>query len=137
MRFQSPPNILNQAQIVVISQSASAATNFSVTNLYSDGMQVFFTVHSLPGSASTTAALKVRMVDPATGAMVSIGGCPARSTSGTTMLSVSPFMNSASSGGSPNIMAQVPLNMNFLVSLSTGATSKDVVFSIGVNFTIS
>ncbi len=140
MRFQSPPNILNQSVIVAASVSASASVSFPVTNLYSDGMLVYFNIHALPGSASTTAALKIRFVDPVNGTLVTVGQIPAagaRSATGMTMLSMSPFGNSASAGGVQNILSMVPKDMNFLVSMSTGATSKECTFSIGVHFTIS
>lgn len=141
MRNNPPPFPGGLAQntgiTVAFSQSASASMTFNVTNLFGRSAFVYFNIHSLPGSASTTLALKVRAVDPATGGFVAIGALNARSATGMTALALSPYQAALSAGGQQNVNNTiVARDLSILVSQSSGATSKDVVFSIGMHFNV-
>lgn len=138
MRINQPPFpgglVQNVSQILSVSQSASASVNINLTNLFGRQAMVYFTIHSLPGSASTTLALKVRSVDPFSGLFTPVANMVARSATGTLAMSISPYISSASVGGVQNVQASLPRDLNILISQSSGATSKDVVFSIGMAF---
>lgn len=143
MRNNAPPYpgalIQNTSQILAASASLSAGTNYAVTNLFSKNLMVYFNVHSFPGSASTTIALKIRSIDPVNGGFTQIAQMPttaARTATGMTILQIGPFMNSVSAAGFANAMTIIPRDLNFLVSLSFGATSKEVVFSLGLHWGI-
>lgn len=110
--------------------SASTAISYTLNNPLT-GMIVYFNIASFPGSASTTLALKIRATDPVTGTFSTLLNCAARSATGTTMMMIGPGISASALG----VAALLPRVLSFLVSQSSGATSADVVFSIGLNFT--
>ena len=129
-----PPGSFSRVVSQTVAQSASvtAGTNYSLVNDFGRGIIAFFTIHSLPASGSTTAALKIRAVDPVTGGFSNLLAGAARSASGTTVMMVGPGISTSALG----VPALLPRDLNLLLSLSTGATSKDVVYSIGIGFTL-
>lgn len=118
-------------QSVIVSASASASTTYPLINDFGRGMIAHFTIHSLPASGSTTLALKIQATDPATGSFFTLLAGAARSASGMTTMMIGPGISASALG----VATLVPRSLRLLVSASTGATSKDVVFSIGVGFT--
>lgn len=141
MRIFQPPApgglVQNTAQVVAASLSASASVTLPVTNLFGKSALIYFNIHALPGSGSTTMALKVRSVDPVNGGFVTIVNYAARSASGMIVSSINPFIQSISTIGSlglPNQCVAVPRDLSFLLSMSTGATSKEVTFSLGIHW---
>lgn len=113
--------------------TASANVTLTTTNVNSRGAIFFFDIASLPGSGSTTLALKVQMVDPVGGRAAIIAAGVARSATGMTTLVVHPEVLSAVSATKVTNFV-LPRNVQCYVSQSSGATSKDVVWSIGMAF---
>ena len=145
MHATSPPiflgnnnSIQNSNLNLAASQSVSASTSFTFTNWYGDGLIASFNVHSIPGSASTTLALKIQALNPVSGDFFTIASTNARSATGVSNLQISPFMAAASAGGiQTQVQSLVPKDLRALVSLSTGATSKECVFSLSVHFCVT
>jgi hypothetical protein len=123
------------------SSSLSASTAISVTNFAGRGAFFFMNITSaFPGSASTTYALKVKMSMPnATASSVTLAAMTPASASGAYVLCVYPgaLRSSTAPSASTNALMAVfgcplPANFTVMVSLSTGATSKEVVMSLGM-----
>lgn len=113
--------------------TASANVTISTTNVNARGAIFFFNIESLPGSASTTLALKVHTSDPVTGKAVAIANAVARSATGISTLVIHPDALSAA-GATKITNFALPRNLRCYVSQSSGATSKDVVWSLGMAF---
>lgn len=114
-------------------QTASATVTLpTTTNYNARGMIVNFNIASLPGSASTTLACKIRGVDPVTGSFFTLLNAAARSATGLTTMMIGPGISASALG----VAALLPRNVSILVSQSSGATSKDTVWSIGIDFTV-
>lgn len=111
--------------------TASANVTLSTVNVNAKGAIFFFDIASLPGSGSTTLALKVQMVDPAAGRTAILAAGVARSASGLTTLVVYPNAISAVSATKVTNFP-LPRTVQCYVSQSSGATSKDCVWSIGM-----
>lgn len=115
----------NQSIETLLSSSViSASTAVSVGNFGCKGALFFLDVTSVPGSGSTTVALKLQVTSPrtaqfATRAAVSLGA---------SLFMVYPGI-SASAGG---VSSPLPRRFSALLSLSTGATSKEVQLSLSM-----
>lgn len=115
--------------------SLSASTAISITNTNYAGIFAWMNVTSaFPGSASTTYTLKIKAVSPlSAGATIIIGAAAARSTSGMSSLVIYPgILNSA--GANAQVSMVLPRELQIVASLSSGATSKEVVLSLGHTF---
>ena len=128
-------------RVLMASSSLSASTAISVTNFDGIGAMFFMNITSaFPGSASTTYALKVKMVVPNNTALtITLGATTPMSASGTTTLCIYPGALRSSTAPSASTDANLavfgcplPRAFNVVASLSTGATSKEVVMSIGM-----
>lgn len=107
--------------------SLSASTAMSQTNNFNCRGALFaLNVASVPGSGSTTIALKVNFVDAVGGGTLNIASRAAVSASGSYVFMVYPGL-SASAGGVSSVL---PRNFSVQLSLSTGATSKECVLSL-------
>lgn len=113
----------NQTAVAILSGTVSASTATAVQNFSCRGGLFILDITSLPGSASTTVALKLMTTNPRTATFATLA---ALSSTGTVMLTVYPGV--AESAG----MRSAPLPRNFTarLSLSTGATSKEVALSL-------
>lgn len=113
----------NQTAVAILSGTISASTATAVENFFCRGGLFVLNITSLPASASTTVALKLMTTNPATATFATLA---ARSAVGAVMLTVYPGV--AESAG----MRSAPLPRNFTarLSLSTGATSKEVALSL-------
>ena len=111
------------ATTVLASSSLSASTAVSVQNFGCRGALFILNVTQLPGSASTTVALKLRTTAPAAFVFAARAAISATGAAG--------FMCypgiSASVGG---VSTPLPRAFEALLSLSTGATSKECVLSL-------
>ena len=128
----------NLATILMASTSLSASTAIEVTNFNGRGIYAYMNITSaFPGSGSTTYTLKVKSVPPnASASGTVIAACPPRSASGLTTLCIYPgAVVGSNSAGTAITHSGFPLPRNFKVvaSLSSGATSKEVVMSIGMH----
>ena len=112
--------------------TASASVAITDTNYNAKSVIAYFTINTFPGSGSTTLALKIQAVNPDTGGFFTILSGTPRSTTGTTVMMVGPGISASVLG----VAAVLPRDLRFLVSQSSGATSKDVTFSIGIHYTI-
>lgn len=125
---------IQTSTVLMASSSLSASTAISVTNFYGRGAMFFMNITSaFPGSASTTYTLKIKTAMPnATASSAVLCACSPRSASGAVVLVVYP--GAALTQGAALTVAGFPLPLNFTVvaSLSTGATSKEVVMSLGM-----
>jgi len=117
-----------------IEETLRASSTASATSQSSDILNpgfrsaVFFIdVTSVPGSASANVSLTLQFKDPVSGNYVGVftGG----TTSTTSAVMIGEIAGSVSSGGSPVIL---PRTFRAQYNVSAGATSKDVVFSVGV-----
>lgn len=113
----------NGTATVAFSGSLSASTAVSILNHGCRGALFVLNVTSLPGSASTTIALKLRTTSPA--AFV-FAARAAVSATGAVGFMVYPGI-SASAGG---VSSPLPKRFEALLSISTGATSKECVLSL-------
>lgn len=120
----------------IYAQSATASTNvtYVLTNPgFATGLTVYWTIHSLPASLSTTANIGLFSVDPATGSLYAVNTPGvARSAVGLTKYMIGQHITTS---GNSAINTLVGNQFQLLLSLSTGATSKDVVFSLGIEWT--
>lgn len=134
--FESLRN--NTSEILMASTSLSASTAIAVTNFSGRGIYAYMNITSaFPGSGSTTYTLKVKTIPPnASASGTVIAACPPRSASGMTTLCIYPgAVVGSNSAGTAITHSGFPLPRNFSVvaSLSSGATSKEVVMSIGMH----
>ncbi|MHB8272272.1 hypothetical protein [Bradyrhizobium sp.] len=126
--------------VAVLNTTISASTAYNVINNNCRGALFYLKVSAFPGSLSTTVALKVRMQqDPiaAGGTQFLLAAFPAVSSSAGVafMCYPAPMTVQAASGFSSSTnYACIPLPRNYqvLLSISTGATSKEVTFSLSV-----
>jgi hypothetical protein len=118
--------------------SLSASTAIAITNWNAQGIIAFMNITSaFPGSASTTYCLKIKAVSPlSTGATVVLGACTPRSSSGQSVLMLAPGIQvfSATTGPISTFSIGVPRDIQIVASASLGATSKEVVLSLGYMF---
>lgn len=117
--------------------TASATVSIGpLTNINARGGVFFLDIASMPGSASTTVALKVKMVDPAAGRQITIGTLAARASTGISALVIYPGIAASAGSALAQVNLMLPRTFNVVASVSAGATSKDCVFSIGMNLEV-
>jgi hypothetical protein len=121
----------NIAKTLRAASTASASITLTDTNYDARGLIAFFNIQTFPGSASTTLALKIRAVDPVSGGFHTLCTQAARSASGLTTLVLYPGMASAANSSTS---VCCPRDLSFLVSMSSAATSKSFIFSIGLQY---
>ena len=131
----------NLSQILMAATSLSASTSIDVTSFNGRGIYAYMNITSaFPGSGSTTYTLKVKTIPPNASASGSvIAACPPRSASGMTTLCIYPGATVGSnSAGTAITHSGFPLPRDFRVvaSLSSGATSKEVVMSLGMHIIV-
>ena len=122
-------------KVLALSATASTTTQFVIDNPgYATGLNVYFRAHSFPGSASTTIAYAIYSIDPATSGTYAMHA-PGVAYSGAS--SLVRFMYGPNLISSGDLTRQVNIGQQYLIllSMSTGATSKDVLFSLGVEWT--
>lgn len=113
------------AQDILASSSLSASTSIAgLSNPGCRGAIFVVRVSSLPGSASTTVALKLFVT--AAGVTADFASRTPISATGASLFMVYPGV-SASAGG---VSSPLPKTFGARLSLSTGATSKEVVLSM-------
>lgn len=113
------------ATAIVASSTISASTAVAVNNLGCRGALFVLDVTAIPGSLSTSIALKLNVTSPRTATFASRATVSA---SGEVVFMVYPGI-SASAGG---VSCPLPRNFSVQLSLSTGATSKDVTLSLNM-----
>lgn len=121
----------NVSKILKSSATASASVTVTDTNYDARGLIAFFNIATLPGSLSTTIALKIRAVDPVTGGLYTLATQAARSATGITTLVIYPGAASAVNSSTSMV---APRDLSFLLSMSSAAASKGPVFSLGVQY---
>lgn len=123
----------NTTQILMAASSLSASTAISITNFNGRGIFAIMNISSaFPGSASTTYALKIRVSNPlSAGSTIVLGSATPRSASGVSTLCIYPGI-AASAGPNAQVSMGCPRDLQIVASLSTGATSKEVVMSLAV-----
>lgn len=129
--------------VAALNTVISASTAFNVVNQNCRGALFFLKAASFPGSASTAMALKIRLVlDPVSGAVpqfVIASFASINTTAGVAYLVYPGLTPPATPGGATGFSASanyvnmvLPRNYQCFISLSTGATSKEVTFSLSV-----
>lgn len=127
----------NFSQILRAAATASANVTISaITNFNCRGAIFFLDIASVPGSASTTVALKIQGIDPAAGRAVTIATLAQRGTSGVSAVVVYPGIATSAGSALAQVSMMLPRDIQVIASFSTGATSKDVVFSIGMEWIV-
>lgn len=121
----------NISKVLKASASASASVTITDTNYDAKGLIAFFNIAQLPGSGSTTIALKIRAVDPVTSALYTIATQAARSATGMSTMLVYPGATAAANSATSHA---APRDLSFLLSMSSAATSNGSVFSLGVQY---
>lgn len=129
----------NFDQVLMASTSLSASTAIAAINHNGRGIMAFMNITSaFPGSASTTYTLKIKAIQPnATASAVTICAAPPASVSGAYVLCLYPgaVKPTVSISGAANVAifgGPCPRNFQVVASLSSGATSKEVVMSLGL-----
>lgn len=128
--------------VAVLNTVISASTAYNVINQNCRGALIYFRPTVFPGSGSTTIALKVRMAqDPIAAGGVQFLLASFAAVSGSAGIAYMVYPNTAPAGGATGFSAgatgnyvnqALPRNYQILLSLSTGATSKEVTFSLSV-----
>lgn len=121
----------NISKVLRANSTASASVTITDTNYDARGLLVFFNIATLPGSASTTFALKVQAIDPVTSATYLLCGQAARSATGMSTLLIYPGATAAANSATS---MSVPRNIQFLISMSSAAASKGATLSLGVQY---
>ncbi|QGH72709.1 MAG: hypothetical protein [Podoviridae sp. ctQNx1] len=125
------PVVNNLEQTVLAAGTRSATvTSGDLTNLNNSGAVFFLDITSLPASGSTTVALIIQGKDFTSSRYVTLFTSAQISASGTTAVSFHPGVSS----GSNSVPMVLPRTFRVLAAVSAGATSKDVVFSVGMSF---
>jgi hypothetical protein len=131
----------NVDKILMASSSLSASTAISVTNFNGRGIYAYMNITSaFPGSGSTTYTLKIKAIQP--NALLSaqtIAAAPPMNASGCSILCIYPGASKTTGSNSTSAIANLavaslpmPRNFQVVASLSAGATSKEVVMSLGM-----
>lgn len=122
-------------KVLALSATVSAAMQFVITNpgLHT-GLNVFWQAHSFPGSASTTFNLAMYAVDPATSGTFAVY---APGSAQATASTLKRFMVGQGLASATDLAVNANVGNQYIIqiSMSTGATSKDVVFSLGLEWT--
>lgn len=121
----------NIAKTLRENSTASASVTIPDTNYDARGLIAFFNIATLPGSASTTFALKIQAIDPVTSGTYLLCSQAARSATGMTTLVLYPGMASAANSSTS---VCCPRNLQFLISMSSAAASKGATLSLGVQY---
>ena len=121
----------NIAKTLRADATASASVTIPDTNYDARGLIAFFNIATLPGSASTTYALKIQAIDPVTSATYNLCTQAARSATGMTTLVLYPGMASAANSSTS---VCVPRNIQFRISMSSAAASNGSTLSLGVQY---
>lgn len=121
----------NVSKTLRANSTASASVTITDTNYDARGLIAFFNIATLPGSASTTFALKIRAVDPVTGGFHTLCTQAARSATGMTTLILYPGMTGAANSATG---VACPRDLSFLISMSSAAASKGATLSLGVQY---
>ena len=120
----------NTEQTVRASGTASATVQSSdITNFNFSGAIFFLDITSVPGSGSATVSLTIQGKDPVSGNYANLF-TSAQVSAGTTAVMFYPGISS-SANGTTGIL---PRTFRVQSNVSAGATSKDVVFSVGMSF---
>lgn len=122
----------NFDQTVRASGTASATvTSADITNYNFSGAVFFLDITSVPASGSATVSLSIQGKDPTSGKYTTLF-TSAQVSAGTTAVMLHPGI-SASANGMSLIL---PRTFRVQSNVSAGATSKDVVFSVGMSFIV-
>lgn len=120
----------NLEQTVRASGTASATvTSADLTNFNFSGAVFFLDITAVPGSGSATVSLSIQGKDPTSGKYATLF-TSAQVSAGTTAVMIYPGLSS-SANGTTGIL---PRTFRVQSNVSAGATSKDVVFSVGMSF---
>jgi len=120
----------NQTAVSLLaSSSLSAGTAVvGISNLGCRGAIFLVNVTAIPGSASTTIALKLRASDPNSANKFVFAARGPISATGLAGFMVYPGISASAAG----VSSVLPRTFDALLSLSTGATSKEVVLSMSM-----
>lgn len=118
-------------------QTASATlTSSDITNPGYPGACIFYRVTSVPGSASATLSLAIEFKDPVGGTYAQISSRSQQISAGTAAVLIHPALGllSASAASIGLWPFRLPQTFRVLAAVSAGATSKDVVFSVNIEW---
>lgn len=108
---------------------SATATSTDIDNQGFSGAQFYLNITSVPGSGSATVALIIQGRDPVSGNYVNMFTSQQVS-AGTTLVQLCPAISASANG----LATALPRTFRVLAAVSAGATSKDVVFSVGMSF---
>ena len=121
----------NFTQTVLASATRSAtATSSAFVNLAFSGAVFFLNITSVPGSGSAMVSLVIQGQDPVSLNWAALATGGSASAVGTTAFTIYPGVTS----GAASVPMTLPKKFRVMAAVSAGATSKDVVFSIGMSF---
>lgn len=126
--FETVRSNLEQSVLSSATRSATV-TSADLTNFNASGAIFFLNVSSVPGSGSTNVALVIQGKDPVSGnyATLFTGGT---ASTGTVAVMFHPGISASANG----VAAILPRTFRVMGAVSAGATSKDIVFSVGMSF---
>lgn len=142
-RYGAQTGNTTASAVAALNTVISASTAYNVINQNCRGAIIYFRPTVFPGSASTTVALKVRLqTDPIAGGGTQQVIASFQAVSGSAGIAYMVYPNlspPATPGGVTGFSASanyvnmvLPRNYQIFLSLSTGATSKEVTFSLSV-----
>jgi hypothetical protein len=123
--------------VAVAGTVISASTAYNIINNNCRGALFYLRPTAFPGSGSTTIALKIRMLtDPVAGGgaqpVIAAFGAT-NNVSGSTGYAFVVYPTAITGAlSATSVVSPLPRNYQIFLSLSTGATSKEVTFSLSV-----
>lgn len=113
--------------------ASATVTSSDITNFGFTGAVFYLDITAVPGSGSATVAIVIQGKDPVTSKYAEMF----RSTqfsAGTTAIMVGKGLGDGALSGTMRASLALPRTFRILSAVSAGATSKDVVFSVGMSW---
>lgn len=114
--------------------ASATVTSADITNFGFTGATFYLNVTSVPGSGSATVALVLQGKDPVSGLYAEMFRS-SQFSAGTIAIQVGPGLGDGALSGTVRASLALPRTFRVLSAVSAGATSKDVVFSVGISYT--
>lgn len=128
--FEFTRGNVNGGEIFASAVRSATVTSVALTNLNHRGATFFVNITAVPGSGSATVAVVVQGQDPVSLGWLELGRSQDRSAS----FAVTFYPGGISDSATNRVSMALPRDIRVLGAVSAGATSKDVTFSIGMEW---